>query len=289
MQILIPTGWTEYELIDSGNGQKLERFGHFTLIRPDPQIIWKQLMPPEEWTKADATFMRTTMDKGVWDHRDRMPEKWQMHYGPLTFWAKLSPFKHTGIFPEQSVHWDWMMTLIRNANRPISVLNLFAYTGLASLAAASAGASVTHVDASRAAITWANENQEASKLKDKPIRWILDDVLKFVTREERRGNKYDAIIMDPPIFGHGTSGETWKFHDNFPELLHHCRQILSDKPLFILINAYAISASALMLENVLSDMTTGLDGSITVGELALKQMKSPRLLSTGIFARWENK
>ena len=216
-----------------------------------------------------------------------MPEKWLVHYGPLSFWAKLSPFKHTGIFPEQSVHWDWMMKRIENANRPISVLNLFAYTGLASLAAASAGAAVTHVDASRSAITWANENQEASQLKDKPIRWILDDVLKFVSREIRRGNKYDAIIMDPPIFGHGADGETWKFHDNFPELLHHCRQLLSEKPLFILINAYAISASGIMLGNVLTDMTAGLNGTITVGELALKQMKNSRLLSTGIFSRWE--
>jgi 23S rRNA (cytosine1962-C5)-methyltransferase len=289
MQILIPTGWTEYELIDSGNGQKLERFGHYTLARPDPQIIWKQLMAPEEWLKADAVYTRSSEDKGAWKTRDRMPEKWLAHYGPLAFWAKLTPFKHTGIFPEQSVHWDWMMTLIRNANRPISVLNLFAYTGIASLAAASAGAMVTHVDASKAAISWANENQEASKLKDKPVRWILDDVLKFVTREVKRGKKYDAILMDPPVFGHGTSGQTWKFNDNFPELLHLCQQLLSDQPLFVLINAYAISSSALMLENVLNDMTGGLNGSITVGELALKQMKSPRLLSTGIFGRWEAK
>jgi len=287
MQILIPTNWTDYELLDSGNGQKLERFGQYTLVRPDPQIIWKQLLPQEEWTKADAVFKRTTTDKGVWEDHERLPEKWLVHYGPLAFWAKLSPFKHTGIFPEQSVHWDWMMKSIKNAKRPISVLNLFAYTGLASLAAASAGANVTHVDASRAAITWAHENQEASKLKDKPIRWILDDVLKFVTREVRRNNKYDAIIMDPPIFGHGASGETWKFHDNFPELLQLCRQLLSKNPLFILVNGYAISASALMLENVLSDMTTGLNGTITVGELALQQKKQTRLLSTGIFGRWE--
>ncbi len=287
MQILTPTGWTDYEIIDSGNGQKLERFGQYTLARPDPQIIWKKLMSEEAWSNADATFKRTTADKGIWEQRISVPEKWLVHYGPLAFWARLTPFKHTGIFPEQSAHWDWMMERITTAKQPVSVLNLFAYTGLASLAAASAGAQVTHVDASRSAITWARENQAAANLQDKPIRWILDDVLKFVTREVRRGNTYDAIVMDPPVFGHGANGETWKFNDNFPELLNLCRQLLSSKPLFILVNAYAISSSALMLENVLSDMTEGLSGTITVGELALRQANSHRLLSTGIFGRWE--
>lgn len=289
MQILSPSFWNDYELLDSGNGHRLERFGSYRLVRPDPQVIWNRRLEQTVWDKADAIFERTSADKGQWRTQTQIPDKWLMHYKNLSFYAKLTPFKHTGVFPEQSAHWDWMEKKIKQANHAINVLNLFAYTGIASLACAAAGAEVTHVDASRSAIGWARENQAASKFEDKPIRWILDDVVKFVQREIKRGKKYDAIIMDPPIFGHGASGETWKFHNDFPKLLHLCKQILSDKPLCILVNAYAISASAFMLQNVLEDITSGLEGTITVGELALRETNNNRLLSTGIFGRWESR
>lgn len=288
MQILTAPNWEDYELIDTGNGQKLERFGKYTLVRPDPQIIWNRRLPESDWAKADAVFQRTHQDKGLWKKKTDMSDRWLVKYKNLTFVAKLSPFKHTGIFPEQTVNWDFMQKTIQQSNNSaINVLNLFAYTGGASLACAAAGAIVTHVDASKSAISWARENKDASKLSEKPIRWILDDVLKFTQREIRRGKKYDAIIMDPPIFGHGAEGETWKFHEHFPKLMQICKHLLSDQPLFILINAYAISASSLMLENVLDDITHDLQGKITVGELTLRETKNKRLLSTGIFARWE--
>lgn len=276
MVILTPSGWTDYELLDSGNAHRYERFGKITVIRPDPQAIWKPQLA--DW-KADATFTEKWQGK--------FPDRWEMKYKDLKFWAKLTPFKHTGVFPEQSIQWDWMTDLLKK--RPdANVLNLFGYTGLASLNAAAAEAKVTHVDASRASIGWARDNQAASGLEDKPIRWILDDALKFCERELRRGVKYDAIIMDPPIYGHGPDGQVWKFQDSFPKLMEVCRQLLSDNPLFILINAYAISASSVMLENVLADTVKDFGGTVESGELALEQ-KSGRLLSTGIFARWQAK
>jgi len=298
MDILTPSNWTDYELLDSGNGKRLERFGKYILVRPDPQILWKPKLHPTEWDKVDAVFERSSEDKGNWDIKTEIPEKWEMDYKNLKFYAKLTPFKHTGVFPEQSVQWDFIQNVILNAvknlkdpsvspqddNKRPRILNLFAYTGIATLAAAEAGAKVTHVDASKSTIAWARENQTLSGLEDKPIRWILDDTLKFVEREVRRNAKYDGIIMDPPAFGHGPTGGMWKFNDNFPQLLNACKQLLSDQPLFILINAYAISSSSLMLENVLQDLN--LNGRIEVGELALKEKESNRLLSTGIFGRW---
>ena len=279
-------GWQDYALLDSGDGVRLEKYGQFTLVRPDPQIIWSK-RNPDIWQKADAIFSKTSADKGVWEKQNpRLPEKWLMAYKNLAFWVKLTPFKHTGVFPQQASQWDWIAQQVFEAKREINVLNLFGYTGIASLAAAVAGAKVTHLDASRPAIAWARENQQASKLLDKPIRWILDDALKFTGREIKRGVKYDAVIADPPIYGHGPAGERWDFNKNFPQLLANCRQILSTHPLFILINAYAISSSALMLENVLADHTKGLGGKIEVGELALQEKDGGRLLSTGIFGRW---
>jgi len=279
------SGWADYSLLDSGDGYRLEKFGQFILARPDPQIIWSK-KSLGEW-KADAIFRRTSADRGFWEKKNpRLPEKWLMSYKNLFFWVKLSPFKHTGVFPEQSVQWDWITAQVFQAKRPLNILNLFGYTGIASLAAAKAGARVTHLDASRPAIAWARENQEASKLTDKPIRWIVDDALKFTGREIKRKVKYDGIIMDPPIYGHGPAGEKWDFNRDFPSLLANCRQILSDRPLFILVNAYAISSSALMLENVLADCTKGLGGRVESGELALQEKDGGRLLSTGIFGRW---
>ncbi len=320
MELLETTGFNDYELLDSGDGYRLERFGKFILSRPDPQIIWKKRLSADIWNQADAIFQRTFQDKGNWIKKNKnLPDKWQLSYKDLKFWIKLTPFKHTGIFPEQHLMWDFISDTIKSAGmaqverfkntqsthpdkeqaflkgnlrqdpgyQP-NILNLFAYTGIASLAAASAGAKVTHVDASKPAISWARENQNISQLDKKPIRWILDDATKFVTREIKRGIKYDGIIMDPPIFGHGPDGVLWKFNDNFPKLLALCKQILSDKPLFIIINAYAISSSSLMLKNVMEDYFSDLGGKFQVGELVLKESKNQRPLSTGIFGKWNN-
>lgn len=280
MIVLSTSGWSDYKLLDSGGGQRFEQFGKYKLIRPDPQIIWKSHLPKSEWEKADAVF------EDEWISAD-VPDKWLMQYKDLSFYAKLTPFKHTGVFPEQCLQWDWMRAKIKSAKKHVNVLNLFGYTGIATLACAAEGAKVTHLDASHPAVSWARENQAASNLADKPIRWIIDDALKFTGREIKRGIKYDGILMDPPIYGHGPNGERWDFNKDFPDLLNNCRQILSDTPLFILVNAYAISSSALMLENVLQDITEGLGGQIECGELAIKEQSSDRLLSTGIFGRWE--
>lgn len=291
MHIITTAGWDNYELIDSGEGYRLERFGTYVLSRPDPQIIWKRNKPREIWEKADAVFERTSFDKGVWIKKNQhMPDSWIIQYKTLSFLVKLSPFKHTGVFPEQCTQWDFIQEKVeqritQSSSSP-KILNLFAYTGIATLAAARAGATVTHVDASRPAIGWAKENQRVSQLQEKPIRWILDDAVKFTQREIKRGVFYDAIILDPPVFGHGPNGKAWKFNEHFPQLLEICRQILSEKPIFILVNAYAISSSAIMLQNVLHDYFHDLVGTIEVGELAIQEHDSMRCLSTGIFATW---
>lgn len=279
MTILSTSGWEDYELLDSGDGYRLERFGAYSIAKPDPQAIWQRRLSSEKWLAADAIY-----EKDGWIRRRVVPEQWLLTYKNISFHARLTPFKHTGIFPEQHLHWDFISRSITESKREIKVLNLFGYTGLATLIAAAAGAHVTHVDASKPAIAWARENQAASKLEDKPIRWILDDAVKFVQREVRRGNTYEGIIMDPPVYGHGPTGEIWDFPKSFPELLKLCSQVLSPQPLFVIANAYAISASALMLESVMRDSLK--TGTIEVGELALKERGFERLLSTGIFARW---
>lgn len=276
-----------YELIDSGEGRRLEKFGNFLLDRPDPQIIWRKNLPPEKWLEANAFYKRITEDKGEWEIRTKVPEKWEMEHEGVKFYAKLSPFKHTGIFPEQATQWDYINSQIsKSTNRQIKVLNLFGYTGIASLFAAKAGAFVTHVDASRPAITWANENRALND-GSWPIRWIIDDALKFTAREIKRGVKYDAIIMDPPAYGHGPTGEVWDFNRDFPKLIANCKEILSPNPLFVLVNAYAISSSSITLANTLNDQFGSLGGNIENGELTLKETSGGRLLSTGIWARWK--
>lgn len=267
-----------YALLDSGQGRKLERFGDYVLDRPDPQILWQKLHP-ELWDRADAIFEETWFKKNK-----AMPDEWMVKVLDLKIWAKLTPFKHTGIFPEQLDQWQFINDQVTNHKSQISVLNLFGYTGLASLVAAKAGANVTYVDASKQALTWARKNQESSDLVEKPIRWILDDVLKFVGREVKRGNTYDGIILDPPAYGHGPAGETWQFNKSLPELVDVCRQILAADLKFILINAYAVSTSSITLKNILQDMTIGLSGYIEHGELILAS--KDRQLSTGIFAKW---
>lgn len=300
MQILSTPGWKDYELLDSGNGMRYERFGPYTTVRPDPQAIW-QPKHAEKWTDADVQFVRTVKDQGKWRFKRAIPEKWKMEWKELSFWARLTSFKHTGVFPEQSLQWEFIQEKIQErtkqyssnevrssqssiSNNKPSVLNLFAYTGIASIAAASAGAIVTHVDASKPSVTWAKENQEISGLQNKPIRWILDDCLKFVERELRRGNTYDAIIMDPPVYGHGPTGQIWRFNEHFPRLMQDVSSLLSKNPLFVVVNAYAISSSSLMLENVLRDFLPS--GTIDVGELCLQETLGKRLLSTGLYARW---
>lgn len=270
-----------YELIDSGEGRRLERFGKYILDRPDPEVLWQKSLPETEWQKVDAIF------RDGWINTNNVPEKWELTHNGIKFWVKLSPFKHTGVFPEQSSQWDFIYNQAsQSTKKPINILNLFAYTGIATLFAAKAGAKVTHVDASKPAITWANENRELNGMGDASIRWIIDDAIKFTAREIKRGVKYDAIIMDPPVYGHGPNGEVWDFNRDFPKLLANCRGILSENPLFILVNAYAISSSSITLANMLQGYFGKLEGQIENGELTLKEKSGARLLSTGIWAKW---
>jgi len=289
MKTISTSGWNDYSLLDSGDGYRLEQFGKFRLSRPDPQAIWSRKLPESEWRKSEAAFLKDKKEKEYWQKK-QTPTKWIMRYKDISFYAKLTPFKHTGIFPEQHLQWDWMEDKIRNSSQLKSgqkpkILNLFAYTGISSLIAAKNNCEVTHVDASSPSIAWARENQTLSKLSNKPIRWIKEDVLKYCQRELKRGHRYDAIIMDPPIYGHGPHSEVWDFYKSFPILLALCRGLLTKKPIFIIINAYAISASSLMLENMLADSTQGINGTIESGELCLEEKNSSRLLSTGIFSR----
>lgn len=289
INVLLPQTWVDYELLDSGDGAKLERFGKYTLARPDKSILWRRTLPEKVWNQADAEFVLGENGEGQWRNKTGMPDKWLMRYGDLSFWARLTPFRHTGVFPEQAAHWDWMSEKIRSAKRPINVLNLFAYTGMATMVAARAGASVTHLDASKPTIVWARENAQSSGLADKPIKWILDDAIKFVKREGRRGRKYDGIIIDPPVFGRGPQGELWRFAKSFPDLIESCKPILSEQPLFVITTAYEIEESSLMLANVLADWLGQLGGKIEAGELVLQSNAGNRLLSTSVYARWSAK
>lgn len=272
----------DYELIDSGNGRRLERFGKYILNRPDPEVMWQKSLPPEEWAKADAEF---TNDK--WVTKPNFPEKWEFEVNNLKPILKLTPFKHVGIFPEQEFEWKLISETIKPSNhQTINILNLFGYTGVASIHALKAGAKVTHVDASRPAITWFKENQKLSGLEDKPARIIIDDAIKFTRREINRGVKYDGVIMDPPVYGHGPHGEKWEFSKNFPELLDNVSQILTSDPIFVIANAYAVSTSSTSLGNMLQDIFKNLGGAVTNGELTLKERSGGRTLSTGIWAIW---
>ena len=233
----IANEWKDYEILDMANGEKLERWGNIYLIRPDPQIIWKDKSYPNKWNMANARYNRSNTGGGAWEYKKRLPESWQIKYKNLTFNIKPMGFKHTGLFPEQAVNWDWMIKKIKDSKREINVLNLFAYTGGATVACLSAGAKVCHVDSSKGMTTWAKENVESSGLRDRPVRFIIDDVIKFVQREIRRERKYDAIIMDPPSYGRGKNGEVWQFENNISDLVELCTKVLSDDPLFVLINS----------------------------------------------------
>lgn len=283
----IANEWKDYEIIDMASGEKLERWGNITLVRPDPQIIWKNKSFPNEWKKANAKYIRSNTGGGGWDYQKRLPESWQIKYKNLTFNIKPMGFKHTGLFPEQAVNWDWMINKIKDSGRDIKVLNLFAYTGGATVACLSAGASVCHVDSSKGMTTWAKENVESSGLRERPVRFIIDDVIKFVQREIRRGNKYDAIVMDPPSYGRGKNGEVWQFENNISDLVELCTQVLSDNPLFFLINSYTTGISSKVLENLLELNMKKHNGKITSGEIGLPMRNSKLVLPCGIYGRWE--
>lgn len=290
--ILETKGEKDYELLDAGHGQKLERYGNYTLLRPDPEALWKKTLSDSIWKNADLHFIRNG-NRTKWIKKAGIPLKWNISFGGLNFIISPSSFKHTGLFPEQLPNWQWMETVIEKNkklyDRPMSVLNLFAYTGGATLACAKAGAEVCHVDGSKTAVAWARENAGLSDLRDAPIRWIVEDCIMFLKREIKRGHRYDAIIMDPPSFGHGPKDELWKIEESFLELMELCKQILSDQPLFILINGYTAGYSSIAYENNLKDMMKDKNGIIEIGELAIKQTSSEKLLPCGIFARWERK
>lgn len=278
--------WKDYEILDMANGEKLEKWKDVILVRPDPQIIWKSKSFPERWKNANARYIRSSTGGGNWDFSKKVPANWQVKYKELIFNIKPMGFKHTGLFPEQAVNWDWMINKIQHANRDIKVLNLFAYTGGATVACSYASASVCHVDSSKGMVTWAKENITSSGLQNNPVRYIIDDVVKFVSREIRRGNKYDAIIMDPPSYGRGTNGEVWKFEENISDLVELCTKVLSDRPLFFLINSYTTGISSTVLENILR-LNIKAKGKLSSGELGLPMKDSRLVLPCGIFSRWE--
>lgn len=284
--MILSTDWKDYEILDMANGEKLERWGNIYLIRPDPQIIWKDKSKPELWKKANAHYHRSKSGGGEWEYIKRVPESWQIKYKDLTFNLKPMGFKHTGLFPEQAVNWDFMINKIKNSGREIKVLNLFAYTGGATVACSYAGASVCHVDSSKGMTAWAKENLQSSGLADRPVRFIIDDVIKFVQREIRRGNKYDAIVMDPPSYGRGANGEVWNIEESLYKLVELCTEVLSDKPLFFLINSYTTGLSPTILSNILS-LTIKAKGKISCGEIGLPMKDSKLILPCGIYGRWE--
>ena len=286
----ISNEWIDYKIIDAGNKEKLETWKNVTLRRPDPQALWP-IDFDSKWKNIDAFYHRSNKGGGSWEFKNKLPEYWTINYKELTFKVSPTNFKHTGLFPEQAANWDYIIDKIKNSNRKINVLNLFAYTGAATMACSYAGADVVHVDSARGMVEWAKENMKLSHLENNKIRFIVDDCLKFVLREKRRGNKYDAIIMDPPSFGRGPSGEVWKFEDKIIELIEACMDILSDKPLFFQVNSYTTGFSKTVLENVLK--TTLLkkykNGRVECDEIGLPIENSDLVLPCGIYGRWESK
>ena len=281
--------WKDYTLIDSSQGEKLEYWGEYLLRRPDPQAVWSIKSEKKLWTDTHATYHRSKSGGGHWEYFKDLPERWTINYDKLTFNIKPMGFKHTGLFPEQAVNWDWFSDIIKKSGRKPKVLNLFAYTGGASVAALSAGADVVHVDASKGMVSWAKENVVSSGLGDRSIRYIVDDVKKFVKREIRRGNKYDGIIMDPPSYGRGPGGEVWKIEDELYPLICDCMEIMSDKPLFFLINSYTTGLSACILENVLKlTVAKKFGGKVSADEIGLPMTASGLTLPCGISGRWES-
>ena len=283
----IADGWKDYELLDCGGGEKLERWGDQILVRPDPQAIWESDRKNRGWRTANARYSRSSTGGGHWD-KNKLPENWPIAYKNLRFQVKPMNFKHTGLFPEQAVNWDWFSGLIHEAGHPVKVLNLFAYTGGATVSAAAAGAAVTHVDASKGMVGWAKENAAASGLADAPIRWLVDDCMKFVEREIRRGNKYDGIIMDPPSYGRGPKGEIWKIEDNIWDFVGLTAQLLSDDALFFLINSYTTGLQPAVLSYMMnSTLTKKFGGHVEAEEIGLPVTESGLVLPCGASGRWQ--
>ena len=283
----VADNWKDYQVIDCSGKEKLERWGDYTLIRPDPQIIWNTSKSHPGWKHPNAHYHRSSKGGGQWEFFD-LPDQWTISYKELIFQLKPFHFKHTGLFPEQAVNWDWCQEKIRNAKEPVRVLNLFAYTGGATLAAAQAGASVTHVDASKGMVGWAKENAVSSHLEKAPIRWLVDDCVKFVEREIRRQNRYDAIIMDPPSYGRGPKGEIWKIEDSIHSLIHLCSQVLSEKPLFFLINSYTTGLAPAVLAYLLgTEIGSKWGGQVQAQEIGLPVKESGLILPCGASGRWE--
>ncbi len=282
----IADGWKEYELLDCGSGEKLERWGDKLLVRPDPQAIWNTPRHHHGWKRPDGRYLRSSAGGGSWE-KGRLPGQWQVRYKNLTFQVKPMNFKHTGLFPEQAVNWEFAQEQIKRAGRPVSVLNLCAYTGAASAACAAAGASVCHVDAARGMVQWARENARASGLEEAPVRWIVDDCAKFVEREIRRGRRYDAIIMDPPSYGRGPTGEVWKLEDNLYPFVELCAGVLSDEPLFIIINSYTTGLAPSVLTYILETVVSRKFGGRTVSdEIGLPVSETGLVLPCGATGRW---
>ncbi len=277
--------WKDYQVIDTSSGEKLEKWGDYILLRPDPQVIWKTPKKNPMWKRINAHYHRSSKGGGEWEFFD-LPDEWTISYRDLRFRLKPFSFKHTGLFPEQAVNWDWMSDRIKNAGRPVKALNLFAYTGGATLAMAAAGAAVTHVDASKGMVAWAKENAQASHLEDKPIRWLVDDCKKFVEREIRRGNHYDAILMDPPSYGRGPKGEIWKMEDSIYEFLELSAQLLSDRPLFFVINSYTTGLAPAVLKYLLSTVLKDKGGVVQADEIGLPVRETSLVLPCGACGRW---
>ncbi len=285
--MLIANNWKEYEVLDAGDGAKLERWGtgpdSFILSRPDPQVLWPK-EKPELWDKADGVYTRGATGDGSWRFERQLPEKWQTNYNGLKFLIKPTDFKHMGLFPEQAVNWDWMQEKLKIKNEKLRILNLFAYTGGATIACAKAGADVTHVDASKGIVDWAKENAELNGVE---ARWIVDDAMKFVQREARRGIKYDAIIMDPPSYGRGKNGETWKIEKALWPLIESCKEILVNKPIFFLLNSYTTGLGSTVIKNILESAMNEYGGKVTSEELVLPIKDSKKFLPAGLSGRWE--
>lgn len=287
----IADGWKDYEVIDTSKGEKLERWGEYRLVRPDPQVIWDTKRNEKEWRRKNGHYHRSKKGGGEWEFFD-LPKKWKIHYRDLTFWLQPFSFKHTGLFPEQAVNWDWFSSIIKKEvekGKEVKVLNLFAYTGGATLAAAAAGAKVTHVDASKGMVNWAKENAAASGLSAAPIRWLVDDCVKFVEREIRRGNHYDAIIMDPPSYGRGPKGEIWKIEESIYPFLQLCTNILTEKPLFFLVNSYTTGLQPAVLTYMMSTVLKPFGGQVMAEEIGLPVTSNGLVLPCGASGRWSRK
>ena len=281
--------WKDYELIDTSDGERLERWGDIILIRPDPQIIWSTGKKNPLWRNAHARYHRSNKGGGYWEPYRKVPDRWTIRYGELVLNIKPMGFKHTGVFPEQAVNWDFAAEKIINENRPLKVLNLFGYTGCATLACMKAGAVVCHVDASKGMVQWARENAQSSGIADLPVRWLIDDCIKFVQREIRRGNRYDAIIMDPPSYGRGPGGEVWKLEEKLFPLVDLCRQVLSDDPAFFILNSYTTGLSPAVMEYLLGvELQKSFGGSVSSDEIGLKVTDTGLILPCGSTAIWEN-